>query len=141
MQNEGKVRNCHTEDMNGKCENSRGYFCLDVDAFRENEICSEKQQAVGTHKGTVGEGELIYGGAGSRSNRAAPEAEQSPAVGGERLERDRRVAPICRSRGPGGQGRRRVTAPGERQRGRRGEPSSCAAGQGRRQPAGPAGTG
>lgn len=81
MQNEGKVRNCHTDDMNGKCEKPRSYFCQDVDALGENEMYSEEQQAVGTHKGTAGEGGLTCGGAGRRSTGAVPEAEQSPRGG------------------------------------------------------------
>lgn len=96
MQKEEKVRNCHADDMNGKCENPRSYFCLAVDAAGANEICSEKQQAVGTHKG-VGEGELISGGAGKRSNRAVPEAEQRPRSG-------RGEAGKGQARYPGGQG-------------------------------------
>lgn len=79
MQNEGKVRNI--DDMNGKCEKPRSYFCLTVDAFGENKVCSGKQQAAATHKGAVGERGLISGGAGRRSNRAVAEAEQSPRGG------------------------------------------------------------
>lgn len=65
MQNEGKMRNSHTLDMCGKWEKPTSYFCLAVDAFGEKkkEIYSEEQQAGETHKGTVGEGGLIYGGA------------------------------------------------------------------------------
>lgn len=104
MQNEGKVRNCHTEDTNGKCENPRSYFCLEIDALRENGICSETQQAVGTHKGTVGEGELIYGGAGRRSNRAVPEAEQSPRGGKREAGKVQTRRPDPREPGPAGPG-------------------------------------
>lgn len=57
LQKEGKVRNCHIDDMNGKCEKPRSYFCLAVDAFGENKIRSGKQQAAATHKGTAGDRE------------------------------------------------------------------------------------
>lgn len=102
MQNEGKVRNCHTDDTNAKCEKPRSYFCLAVDAFGENEIYSEEQQAVGTHKGTVGEEGLIYGGAGRRSHRAVPEAEQRPRGGSGEAGKGQTRCPEPRDPEPGG---------------------------------------
>jgi len=63
MQNEGTMRNSHTQDTNGKWEKPTSYFCLAVGAFGEKEIYSEEQQAAGTHNGAAGEGGLIYGGA------------------------------------------------------------------------------
>ena len=72
------MRNSHTQDTYEKWEKPTSYFCLAVDAFGEKEIYSEKQQAVETHKGTVGEGGLIYGGARRIKKGAVLEGEQSP---------------------------------------------------------------